>query len=143
MVNVDAAAHCGGVGKHIGGVAELELFAQPGRDFVAVDRDVSGGQVDHRFQADAAAGRRAGWRADRSSTGPTSSTRAMPRAGALRASSADMHIDHRRAAAPASGSNGGGVTLKRPGERPPRPGHLLGVIALSAARLPAGLDPAG
>ncbi len=54
VVKVDAAAHRGGIVKHIGGVAELELFAKPGGDFVAVDRDVSGGQIDHRFQADAA-----------------------------------------------------------------------------------------
>ena len=43
VVDVGAAAHSGGVGKHISGVAQQDLFAQLRRDFVAVDRDVSGG----------------------------------------------------------------------------------------------------
>ena len=43
VVKVDAAADCGGVGEHVGRVAELELFAEPRGDFVAVDRGVSGG----------------------------------------------------------------------------------------------------
>jgi len=38
--------------EHVGGVAELQLLAEPGGDFVAVDRGVSGGQVDHRLHAD-------------------------------------------------------------------------------------------
>jgi len=40
--------------EHVGGVAELQLLAEPGGDFVAVDRGVSGGQVDHRLQVDPA-----------------------------------------------------------------------------------------
>src|SRR5512132_2144822 len=55
VVDVDAAAHCGGIGKHISGVAQQDLFAQLRRYFVAVEGDVSGGKVDHRFQADRAA----------------------------------------------------------------------------------------
>jgi len=43
VVKVEAAADRGGVGEHVGGVAELELFAESGRDFVAVDGGVSGG----------------------------------------------------------------------------------------------------
>jgi hypothetical protein len=54
VVKVDAAADCGGVGEHVGGITELQLFAEPGRDFVAVDRGMSGGQIDHRFQVDGA-----------------------------------------------------------------------------------------
>ena len=86
VVEVDAAADGGGVGEHVGGVAEQQVFAEPGRDLVAVDRGVVG-QVDHRFQL------MLQWspsmvRSRPSSTGPTSSTRAMPvpalRASALR-----------------------------------------------------------
>ena len=47
-------AYRSGVGEHVGGVAQQDLFAQLGRDFVAVEGDVSGGEVDHRFEADAA-----------------------------------------------------------------------------------------
>ena len=54
VVNVDQPAYCGGVGEDVGGVAEVELFAEPGRDFIAVDRGVAGGEVDHGFQADGA-----------------------------------------------------------------------------------------
>jgi hypothetical protein len=43
VVKVDAAGHRGGVGEHVGGIAQVELFAEPGRDFVAVDRSVAGG----------------------------------------------------------------------------------------------------
>ncbi len=43
VIHVEAAAHRSGVGKHVGGVAELELFAEPGGDFVAVDREMPGG----------------------------------------------------------------------------------------------------
>jgi hypothetical protein len=43
VIKLDQPAHCGGVGEHVGGVAELELFAEPGRDLVAVDRGVAGG----------------------------------------------------------------------------------------------------
>ena len=32
----------------------MELFAEPGGDFVAVHRCVAGWQIDHRFQADGA-----------------------------------------------------------------------------------------
>ena len=50
VVQVDAAVHGGGVGEDVGGVAELELFAESGGDFVAVDWGVPGGQVDDRFE---------------------------------------------------------------------------------------------
>ena len=43
VIKVCAAADCGGVGEHVGGVAELQLLTEPGGDFVAVDRGVSGG----------------------------------------------------------------------------------------------------
>jgi hypothetical protein len=43
VINIDAAAHRGGVRKHIGGIAELQLLAEPGRNLVALHRDVSGG----------------------------------------------------------------------------------------------------
>jgi hypothetical protein len=54
VVQVDAAVHGGGVGEHVGGVAELELFAEAGGDFVAVHRCVASWQVDHWFHADRA-----------------------------------------------------------------------------------------
>jgi hypothetical protein len=43
VVKDDAAAHRGGVRKHIGRIAEFQLLTKPGRDFVAVDWGVSGG----------------------------------------------------------------------------------------------------
>ena len=43
VIDIDRAADCGGVGKHVGGVAQLELFPKPGRNFVCVDRGVAGG----------------------------------------------------------------------------------------------------
>ena len=52
VINVDGSADRGGVGKHISRVAQLELFAEAGRDFVGVDWGVPGGQVDDRFQVD-------------------------------------------------------------------------------------------
>ena len=54
VVHVDRSAEGGGVGEHVGGVAQQQLFAEAGWDFVGVDGGVSGGQVDHRFQADLA-----------------------------------------------------------------------------------------
>jgi hypothetical protein len=54
VVDIGGAADGRGVGKHVGGVAQQDLFAEAGRDFVAVDRGVAGSEVDHRFHADAA-----------------------------------------------------------------------------------------
>ena len=54
VIKVSPAAHRGGVGEHISGISELELFAEPGGDLVAVDRSMPSGQIDHRFQADGA-----------------------------------------------------------------------------------------
>ena len=54
VINIDRAADRRGVGKHVGGVAQLGLFPKPGWDFVAVDRGVPGSEVDHWFHADAA-----------------------------------------------------------------------------------------
>ena len=42
VIKVDAAAYRGGVGEHIGGIAELQLLTQPGRDLIAIDRGVTG-----------------------------------------------------------------------------------------------------
>src|SRR4029450_7457695 len=55
VINIDAAADCGGIGEYIRWIAKLELFAETGRNLVAVDRAVSGGEVDHRSQVDCAA----------------------------------------------------------------------------------------
>jgi hypothetical protein len=52
VINVDGSADSGGVGKHISRVAQLELFAEAGGDFVGVDWGVSGWQVDDWFQVD-------------------------------------------------------------------------------------------
>ena len=52
VVYIDGSADGGGVGEHISGIAELELFAEAGGDFVGVDWGVPGGQVDDRFQVD-------------------------------------------------------------------------------------------
>jgi hypothetical protein len=41
-------------GEDVGGVAELELFAEPGGDFVVVHRCVASWQIDHWFHADGA-----------------------------------------------------------------------------------------
>ena len=54
VVYVDGSADGGGVGEHISRVAELELFAEAGGDFIGVDWGVPGGQVDDRFQVDGA-----------------------------------------------------------------------------------------
>jgi hypothetical protein len=54
VVHIDRAAHRVGVGKHIGVVPQLELFAETGGDFIAIDRDMAGGQIDYRLQADPA-----------------------------------------------------------------------------------------
>ncbi len=43
VIKVDAAAHRGGVGEHVGGVAEVQLLAEPRRDFVTIHRGMSGG----------------------------------------------------------------------------------------------------
>jgi hypothetical protein len=43
VINIDQPANGGGVGEDVGGVAELELFAESGWYFLAVDRGVSGG----------------------------------------------------------------------------------------------------
>ena len=54
VIDIDRAADCGGVGEDIGGIAQQDLFAEAGGDFVCVDRGVAGSEVDHRFHADAA-----------------------------------------------------------------------------------------
>jgi hypothetical protein len=54
VVDIDRAADRGGVGEGIGWVAQQDLFAEAGRDFVGVHRCVAGGQVDHRFHTDTA-----------------------------------------------------------------------------------------
>ena len=54
MVDVGGAADRGGVGEDVGGVAQQDLFAEAGGDFVAVDRGVAGSEVDQWFHADAA-----------------------------------------------------------------------------------------
>ena len=43
VIKIDPAAHCGGIREHVGGIAELQLFAEPRGDFVAVDGGMSGG----------------------------------------------------------------------------------------------------
>jgi hypothetical protein len=43
VVNVDQPAYCGGVGEDVGGVAEVELFAEHGGDLIAVDWGMPGG----------------------------------------------------------------------------------------------------
>ena len=43
VVDVDGAGDGCGVGEHIGGVAEQDLLAEGGRDFVAIDGGVAGG----------------------------------------------------------------------------------------------------
>jgi hypothetical protein len=54
VIDIDRAAHRGGVGKHIGGEAELQLFSEPGWDLVGIDWGVAGGEVDDRFEVDTA-----------------------------------------------------------------------------------------
>jgi hypothetical protein len=43
VINIDQPADGGGVGEDVGGVAELQLFAESGWYFVAVDWGVAGG----------------------------------------------------------------------------------------------------
>ena len=54
VIHIHTAVHPGGVGKHIGWVPQLQLFAKPYRDLIAVHRHVPGGQINHRLQADCA-----------------------------------------------------------------------------------------
>jgi hypothetical protein len=54
VVDIDRAADCGGVREDVGGIAQQDLFAEAGGDFVCVDRCVAGSEVDHWFHADAA-----------------------------------------------------------------------------------------
>ena len=77
VVEVDGAADGGGVGEHIGRVAQLQLFAEAGRDLVGIDWGVPGWQVDDRFQMDGAPPP-SSIRSLPSKTGPTFSTRATP-----------------------------------------------------------------
>jgi hypothetical protein len=42
VIQVQAAAHRSGVGEHISRVAQLQLFAKPGRDLITIDGNVSG-----------------------------------------------------------------------------------------------------
>jgi hypothetical protein len=55
VVDIDRAADRGGVGEDVGGIAQQDLFAEAGGDFVAVHRCVASWQIDHRFRADGAA----------------------------------------------------------------------------------------
>ena len=55
VIDVDGSADRGGVGKHIGRVAQQQLLTEAGRDLIAIHWGVSGGQVDDRFQIDGAA----------------------------------------------------------------------------------------
>jgi hypothetical protein len=56
VINIDRTAHRVGVGKHIRRVMQQQqMFPQTGRDLIGIDRDMSGGQIDHRLQTDAAA----------------------------------------------------------------------------------------
>jgi hypothetical protein len=54
VIDIDGAADCGGVGEDVGGIAQQDLFAEAGWDFVCVDGGVAGSEVDHRFHTDAA-----------------------------------------------------------------------------------------
>jgi hypothetical protein len=54
VVHVDGSVDGGGVGEDVGGVAQLQLFAEAGGDFVGIDWGVPGWQVDDRFQMDGA-----------------------------------------------------------------------------------------
>ena len=56
VIRIDAATDRGCVGKHIGGIAQQELFAKTGRNLVTIDRDVSSRQVNDWFQVDGAPG---------------------------------------------------------------------------------------
>jgi hypothetical protein len=55
VINIDRTAHRVGVGKHIRRVTQQQMFPQTRRDLIAIDRDMAGGQIDHRLQTDAAA----------------------------------------------------------------------------------------
>jgi hypothetical protein len=54
VINIDTATDRSRVGKHIGRVPQQDLLTQTGRNLVAVDRIVTGRQVNHRFQVDRA-----------------------------------------------------------------------------------------
>jgi hypothetical protein len=54
VIDIDRAAHRRGVGEYIGGIAQQDLFAEAGGDFVCVDRCMAGSEVDRRFHTDAA-----------------------------------------------------------------------------------------
>ena len=55
VIDIDGTAHSGGVWEYISRVTQQELFTQSCRDFVAIDWDVTGRQIDHRFHVDRAA----------------------------------------------------------------------------------------
>ena len=55
VVEVGAAAASGGIGKHVDGLAEPEVFGDPGRDLVAVHRGRCVVQIDDRLQQHLAA----------------------------------------------------------------------------------------
>src|SRR4029453_18348169 len=55
VILIHAAAHPGGIGEYISWVAQLQLFAAPGRDLITIHGGVSGGQIDHRLRADPSA----------------------------------------------------------------------------------------
>ena len=77
VIDIDGTAHSGGVWEYISRVTQQELFTQSCRDFVAIDRDVTGRQIDHRFTL--IVQRSPSSICSRlSSTGPTFSTRAIP-----------------------------------------------------------------
>jgi len=54
VVHVDGTAEPVCVGEDVGGVTQQQMFPQTRRDLIAIDRDMAGGQIDHRLQADAA-----------------------------------------------------------------------------------------
>jgi hypothetical protein len=54
VVDIDRAADRSGVWEDVGGIAQQDLFAEAGGDFVCVDRGVAGSEVDHWFHLDAA-----------------------------------------------------------------------------------------
>jgi hypothetical protein len=55
VINIDPTAHRIRVGKHISRITQQQMFPQTRRDLIAIDRDMAGGQIDHRLQTDAAA----------------------------------------------------------------------------------------
>jgi hypothetical protein len=54
VIDIDAPADSGGVGEHIGWVAQQNLLSQAGEDFVAVNWEMPGGRINHGPQIDPA-----------------------------------------------------------------------------------------